>query len=597
MSTLVGCEAKEQVMKGLGQGHSALEHEFEEETIVREATCKKDGLKTSKCECGAVMEEKIPAFGHQYDWVTKEKATCGAAELLEGTCKVCSHVKTKKGDAKAHPYQWTSIKAATCETGEVLEGKCSCGKTMKKTTKALGHSVGEYEIIKPATTEKEGVLEAVCANGCGKTLSLKIMKTPKVTRKNVALSWDKVSGAAGYRLYLNGKLHSDLGSVTSCKLPVYDATSYKFEVEAYSNKKTYFEVSNKSTAINLSVSFGNNMQASRGTDFDLFNKPIELGASWSNHYSNYSEGQVTVINENGNGFAKLYPISNSGYATVTHAADTKVLKAGTYVISMDVKLGSAVDGTLAFGIWDGVSWSPEWRTQINLAKANAGAWTTVSCEYTITADKTGDYANVDIGYQALKANVNNYILVDNIKIVKKGSTTNLDADRNNGFEDWFSLSTPGWKSNGVRDVIYIREDMPENSLVTIGDNVALKFYSSRGKGADAILSGNTAVYTEGIYKCTMKVKLGPDATKFGPAGIRIYNDAYKPITADSYFVNVDKANPNDWVTLETIFVVNATGTTSYIQYELFVYTHNDKILSPDNYVLVDDFEVYKVNIE
>ena len=52
-------------------------------TIVKDATCLEEGSKTLGCECGAVIEEKIPAKGHSYEYKVKQEGTCKDVEILE----------------------------------------------------------------------------------------------------------------------------------------------------------------------------------------------------------------------------------------------------------------------------------------------------------------------------------------------------------------------------------------------------------------------------------------------------------------------------------------------------------------------------------
>lgn len=591
---LVSCGKPQKI----NQGHTAIEHQFTVEETIKEATCISEGLKKYSCECGAYIEEKIPAKGHQYEWVTQTEATCKEAGLEIQSCACGATGKTRLIPALVHDYDWKVISKGTCETSEVLEGKCSCGDITTKENQALGHLYGEFYVIEEASSTKEGLIEAVCANGCGEDICLKVMKTPVISRNIGTLSWDAIDGATGYKLYDNGELVSDLGNVLSYEINLCESGTHSFELEAYTEDELYYEVSHKSAISTLSVSYGTNMQANLGTDFERFNfsDSLALTTEWFNQYANFSSGEVSIVTANKNTYAKLLPLSNGGNAQITHASNPEILKDGIYVLSMDVMKGSAADGVLSVGLYDGVSWGINSHTPINMSTANATTWTTITYEFEIK-NQTGSYANLDICYQAINSGENNYVLIDNIKVTRKGTDVNLNENLNPTFEECFSklLNKTGWNSDGKNGVVYVTEDSIENSFVTIDGNTAFKAYTSKFKTTSVNFKGNKNIAQEGIYLLTIRVKGGPDANRLGSIGIRMFGEGFKVV--DVRFDGVENINSEEWITLKLIFVVKKTVATSWVNIETYVYTNNDENSSVDNYVLIDDLSVYKVYLQ
>lgn len=581
------------------QTHNALEHQFNNENIILEATCETDGLKKIVCSCGAYVEEKIVAKGHIFHWEVKQEATCTEEGLEQEVCS-CGEVGNSRAiPLLSHDYEWNIKEEATCNSPEVVEGRCSCGDIKEKENDALGHLYGEFYILETASTEKEGLIESICANGCGEDIRLKVMKTPVVTRNVGTLSWNAIDGATGYRLYDNGKLVADLGNVLSYEINLCESDNHSFEVEAYTSNELYYEVSHKSNISTLSVSYGTNMQANLGTDFERFNFNNSLTLTkeeWFHEFANFSDGEVSILNTDKNTYAKLLPISNEGYSEITYASNPEVLKDGTYVLSLDVMLGSAVDGILCVGLFDDITWGINRHTFVNMSKANSTTWTTISYEFEIK-NQTGPYANLDIGYQALVSGENNYILVDNINITPKGSNVNLNGQLNSNFEDCFSkiLNKTGWNSDGKNGVVYVTEDSIENSFVTIDGNTVFKAYTSKFKTTSVNFKGNKNIAQEGIYLLTIRVKGGPDANRLGSIGIRMFGEGFKVV--DVRFDGVENINSEEWITLKLIFIVKKTVATTWVNIETYVYTNNDENSSVDNYVLIDDLSVYKVYLQ
>lgn len=580
-------------------------HNFNVGVITTATTCDEDGEKTVKCVCGATKTETVETMGHAYVWETQVKGTCISVEIQEGTCSGCGITTTRELDTSdSHKWgEWKVAKESTCVTKGVEERVCELDKSHKETRELkLGqHKYVGYQITKAPTTAKEGSIKAKCTH-CGKDTTLKVMRTPQISLKDAKLTWNSVKKAKGYRLYDNGQLVADLGKANSCQVST-NAGAHNYTIEAYTENVKYHNVSLKSNAVAVKIRFGNNLQTVKRTDFEGFGKQsAQLAKQWVNDCYNGSAGKVSVLKEQNNTFAKLQPATNGGVATLTKAGNPALMTAGTYTFSCDVKLGSAADGTLAFGVWDGSEWTPGWpMAKLDLTNANADGFTTVTYQFTVPRNKTVTYANLDLAYTGVKAGENNYILVDNIQFINNATGQNVDAGKNGDFESFFMplselLKTSGWKSDGEGDVIYVSERALENGIVTEATgNKCFKFYTSTGASTNADFAGNPKIAEAGIYKMSIKVKLGPNATKVDNIGFRFYAQNNLG-TGDMTFDGLDKLNSSEWVTLETYFVVPSTVSTGYVNINYWVFTHNDEIKSADNYVLMDDIAIYPVTI-
>lgn len=105
------------------------------ESIITEATCEADGVKTFTCECSDSYTEVITATGHNYE------------EVVD------------------------SATPATCDTdGKEADTKCSLCDSMVEgaVIPASGHSYGEYIYNNDATTSADGTETATCSV-CGGT--------------------------------------------------------------------------------------------------------------------------------------------------------------------------------------------------------------------------------------------------------------------------------------------------------------------------------------------------------------------------------------------------------------------------------------------
>ncbi len=81
-------QSNDMILRANMHYNADLSHEHSYTETVKEATCTEDGLKTFTCSCGRSYTEKIPATGHDFDYVVVEP-TCISIGYETNTCKNC----------------------------------------------------------------------------------------------------------------------------------------------------------------------------------------------------------------------------------------------------------------------------------------------------------------------------------------------------------------------------------------------------------------------------------------------------------------------------------------------------------------------------
>lgn len=252
-----------------------------------EATCKNEGVTDSiVCGvCGEVITEgkKTEKLPHTEKIVKGTEATCEKEGLSDGiVCSVCSETVKEQTvlPKKAHTVSTSVVRADFKNSGEITETCAVCKKLLgkkeigrivsvklsvekytyngkaKKPSVIVKTSTGEtlqrykdFNVTYPKGRKAIGTYEvkvSFIGNYSGeKTLNFTVRpnKTDKITVKqsetSIKLSWNKVEGATGYRVYLYNtktKKYKTLGTTEklSCTIKKLKAgTVYKFAVKAY----------------------------------------------------------------------------------------------------------------------------------------------------------------------------------------------------------------------------------------------------------------------------------------------------------------------------------------------------------------------------
>lgn len=225
--------------------------------ITKAATCTASGIKTYTCSmCSDSYTETIPAAGHSYEsWTTTKPAACTTDGTMTRKCSACGKTETQTIAKTGHKYITTVIKAATCtENGENKVFCSECGERHTESVSSKGHNFSTH-VLKPSYTAQGYTIHtcSTCGDSYKDNYTDKLV-TPNISKVNftassntVTMSWDKVPGATGYRVYkYNTSTHKWQGvantkntSYTFTKLN--SSTAYSFTVRAYTteNGKNY----------------------------------------------------------------------------------------------------------------------------------------------------------------------------------------------------------------------------------------------------------------------------------------------------------------------------------------------------------------------
>lgn len=178
-----------------------------------------------------------------------------------------------------HSYISTVTKQPTCTTTGTQTRKCSiCGKTETQTIKATGHKY-TTTVVKPTYSAQGYTLHkcSTCGNSYKDNYKAKLTLA-NITKANftssanaVKMSWNKVSGATGYRVYKYNTSTKKWQTVANTKNTYYtfsklkSGTTYKFTVRAYRTEggKTYlspkystFTTSTNPATVNFKLTAG-----------------------------------------------------------------------------------------------------------------------------------------------------------------------------------------------------------------------------------------------------------------------------------------------------------------------------------------------------
>ena len=575
-----------------------------------------DSYHWHECSCG--LRQSYAA--HEYQWVTKSDATCTTAKVEEGTC-ICGKKVERTGDVPSgHNYSedWSTdatshwhdcsncdeksslgehvwnegvvIETPTEEKDGKKEFTCTeCGFSREETIAKLEHthSFGEWEVVSASTAASEGLEERSCA--CDAKETRKVLTIPTLICENGILSWGEVANATGYKVYANDEVLSDVGDQLIYQIPNLSTEGIIYSVMAYTNVGGYKEESTKSNSCKVSVTYGENNLSKGDFESTTVDTVIPNDCVWYNGFLNNHTGSTKVINVNGNYVCEMRPNEYNNNVILTLPVGSSTIMAGTYRVYLDVYKGNAADGELFLGICDANLWHFG-NVTVEVPEANESGWSKVVYEYTITNGTTGDWANFDLGYRSPTLDENDYIYVDNFKIVKiKGDTeTRVDIALQGDFELFGSdylLTESDWKANHT---IFVEASSLENKLIVEDGNTYLKAYTTSNALVEFDLFADDAFNQNGTYLVTMKVKLGADSNVTN-IGFRFWGDP-RPTSSDYQF-NVEGINSNDWTTVSAYVTINDFTDPLWVNMFFWVFTDNNVVNSVENYVLIDDISI------
>lgn len=156
----------------------------------KEATCEEDGYTGNEycTKCKELLKKGQTIFALDHNWndgeIVKEASCIESGEKVY-TCARCKKTKVDIILAKGHTdTEKEREKEATCEENGYTGDECckECGAVLKKgqIIPALGHNWDKGTVSKEPSVTEEGIREYKCLNaGCQETKTEKIAKLPK----------------------------------------------------------------------------------------------------------------------------------------------------------------------------------------------------------------------------------------------------------------------------------------------------------------------------------------------------------------------------------------------------------------------------------
>ncbi len=562
-----------------GSKTTAVAHVWDEGTPIITATEDNDGQTKYTCTCGKTKTEIVPRLTHTHVYGT-----------------------------------WIEQKDATCTVdGEVAHYHCEkCGKNFDENKNELTNIVipqTNHKLTSSVTTEAtvdtEGLATYTCTNAnCDYSATLKILRVPNVTVSGNVAMWTAVENATGYKAVV-GDNETDLGNALTYTIPA-NAVTDGCKIVAYTTDNAYFATSEKVLTFTTST---DNLQANLNGDFEqVVTVPSQSQWGSTYPYGNWSQMDYTIITEsNGNTCAKLQPYEWWPKDIILKKdCSGNIVNVGTYVIAIDVKLGPnehVSEGKIVFALaYDG-----GYRTiadiNANIANCTTDGWTTIEYEYTITAEDNinSGWAQLDFTYWPEKDLAYNYVLIDNIRVYAKddATKTNIDGIAGGDFEI-FNTDTFSENKWYVNDTVLIEPNGIGSGIVNEVGNRVFKAYTN-GVVCEFDLKGNTVLANGGIYKMTLKIKLGADNQLFDSLGFTAWawatddNDAHR-LVENTSFAGLNTVGKDGYTTLEVYFTADSLANCKAINLFFWVGLNNGELQSANNYALIDDVTIQQVTI-
>ena len=408
------------------------------------------------CECG----EKAEIAAHAWN---NGEVTTPATETTAGvktyTCTVCNKTKTESIGALGHEYgSWIEEVAATCTAdGTVGHYHCSCGKDFdinyneitSLVIPATGHNYGTLVAEVAATCETKGVNAHYKCSACDKYFDeakeeIALADLELDYAEHTLGEWVEattpecgVDGTLGhYQCSVCEKYFDD---------EMNELSSIVDEAEEHELKLVPAVAPTCTEAGSISYYLCENCNKKYAYSSEKLTLPAHCEWSVAYPFGNFNDAASYIIGEGVNSYLKLDPVVWGQMTSMTKDTGPELTKAGTYIISIDVKAGPNVEAVTKgkldihfnynggfIRVSDGV---------FNLGNVTNTKWTTLEFEFTVPEGISNDWSNF-VFYNWPEVDLNdNYVLIDNLVVYAKGdeTKTNLDTLGRGDFEGFIEL--------------------------------------------------------------------------------------------------------------------------------------------------------------
>lgn len=432
-----------------------------------------------------------------------------------------------------------------------------------------------------------------------------------------------------------------------------DGDNLLFSEATISNVNTYGENLQK---------YSKNLQEGLGTDFEgyspenpdhakLFDPDASVSAgsegTWYadangiNAYAHQSGYKIRLVEEDGNTALKVGGFTHKELFRVGINLTEEVCEPGTYVAKIKIKRGpeatipkfffkinkgSRTDSNVPLQyIKDGPSsvtgffFNNTGSTDPNLNFEFDTEWKEYTTTFTIeegsAVDNATDVCAAFVMYTSNKSanKAKDYMLIDDFQLYRVNDLgTDFEGyDKETQptlFPEQGTLVADKWHADlNENEAFGVQDGYKGCKLYEDGENNALMVYGTK----EVIRAGidvSDEIKESGIYRISLKVKLGPNADKIGNILFR-FNDKSALASSSSvvkagyrfyepaYGITLSK---DEWTTLDvTVVVSEGISFKTDLCMMLMVYTYGNETSSKDaelhkgNYVLVDDVEIYQ----
>ncbi len=245
------------------------------------------------------------------------------------------------------------------------------------------------------------------------------------------------------------------------------------------------------------------------------------------------------------------------------------------------------------------------KREIDVMPESSDGFHKVTLEFRIEDYFSQFYKYLKIGYDCTD-NPAGYLDVDNIALYKGSEliydeSTNVDDTIGGDFEnftlltndgDTYTIPGNGWTADGSYYNLY---GYNENSVVMEEGNRFLKLYDSTK--ADTTITKKLSVNglkEAGWYKLKIDLKGGADFYSDN-IGFRLQADGQIGYHGPETNIPASSVKKNKWSTIDVEFYVPNTSTSTWINFDIWVFLHNNdaSYASVDNYLAVDNIRFYK----
>ena len=309
-----------------------------------------------------------------------------------------------------------------------------------------------------------------------------------VTDNKVKITWDKVTGASGYEVYMTTPYGDETytTSSTSKTVTLSDEGNYTVEVTAYKlvNGKKQWGDPSKTVKFNYQEA---NLGKVYGVDADVTDNKVKItwdkvtGASGYEVYMTTPDGDKTYTTSSTNKTVTLseegnYKVEVTAYKTVNGKKkwgdSSKTVK-----FSYDVSVGKVYDidadvtGSKVKITWDKVTGASGYQIYVTDPNGNEKSYTTTATNKTITGlsktgtydieirayktingkKKYGKYGTASFVYRSSSSSTSDLAKVTGLKVIKSGTAVTYQWNRVSGADGYeICLTIPG-----IGDCYYI----------------------------------------------------------------------------------------------------------------------------------------------